>query len=263
MIPFYENKPNSLYCSQSKMNFYPAHLHTNLELLLILDGTAKMMINNVEFTLQKNQLAVIFPNVIHSYISGSADCDAIMLICGTDYLGENFNQMLKYSPKFPVIEENSIHGDVKYAIKSMFTEYKSKTEHNKSSQKALTQLIVSRILPVVELQKNSTALEVDITIKLIRYICDNFKNELSLDLLSHELGVNRYYISRIFTNRIGTSFTDYINNLRIDFSKKLLTTSNFSIQQISDECGFETQRSFNRIFKKFLKMTPMQYRKTH
>ena len=96
--------------------------------------------------------------------------------------------------------------------------------------------------------------------QLISYICGNYRRNVSLDMAAHELGVSRYCISRIFTNKIGVSFSDYINSLRIDFAKKRLKSSDIPISEISIESGFENQRSFNRTFKKFCGKSPKEYR---
>lgn len=260
MIPYYEQKQQHLYGNIASMKFFPPHLHAHLELIYVRQGSVSIDVNGVNYILNENDFAVVFPNTIHSYSTSFIKNETMMLICSPELVGEYFNKMTTYSPKNSIIKKEFIHEDVKYALNSLYNEAKNSPNLNISSKKALTELILSRIFPYLELQKNITSMDGDVASRVISYICDNFKKELSLDIISHELGVNKFYISRIFTNKIGVSFNDYINNLRVDFSKKLLQNSNLPILEVSNECGFETQRTFNRIFKKLAGTTPMEYR---
>lgn len=261
MIPFYEKKTANLYGSLNRCSPFPPHLHMDLELIYVISGHANLQIGTETITLHTNDLAIVFPNTIHSYLGSDEENKVIMLICSSDLLGEYLNRLIKYSPSFPVIYSENIHKDVVYALYSLLNEL----DHIASpislgSQCALTQLILARTLPYLTLIKNTTILESDMTSKVITYICDNFTKPLSLDLLSTELGINKYYISRIFTKKIGISFNDYVNSLRIDYSKKLLTTTDLSILEIANNCGFETQRTYNRIFKGYTQIPPLKYR---
>ncbi|MFI3211773.1 MAG: AraC family transcriptional regulator [Eubacteriales bacterium] len=259
MIPFYEKIPSTLRGGIAKLSSFPPHLHLDLELIYVINGSMNLSIGTDYIKLQQHELAIIFPNTIHSYFDNDNDSTVIMLICGQDLLGEYSNRLLKYSPQIPILHKEKIHKDVSYAIYSLLDEI-TQSEKNLSAQSALTELILSRTLPYLDLYKNTIILEGEITSKLIAYICDNFTKPLSLDFLSTELGINKYYISRVFTNKIKVSFNDYMNSLRINYSKELLTTTSLSILDISNMCGFETQRTFNRIFKNITNTSPLKYR---
>lgn len=263
MIAYYEQKPRDLYGNISRTKTFPPHLHNHTELIYVLQGNLNININGNDHTLLEGDLTVVFPNTIHSYIGSSDDNRTIVLICSSKLCEEYFSKMTKYSANKIVVKKDEIHQDAKYAINSLYNESKNFPDINISSKKALTELILSRVLPVMDLKKNTGVIDGDATSQVITYICDNFKKQLSLDTISHELGINKFYISRIFTNKIGVSFNDYINSLRVDFSKTLLQNTDLPIIEISNECGFETQRTFNRIFKKIVNTTPMEYRKKY
>jgi AraC-like DNA-binding protein len=74
------------------------------------------------------------------------------------------------------------------------------------------------------------------------------------------MGISRYYLSRTFSEKLQTSFPNYLNSLRVDLAKNLLESGDQDILQICYECGFESQRTFNRVFKNTCGITPREYR---
>ena len=59
------------------------------------------------------------------------------------------------------------------------------------------------------------------------------------------------------------SYNQHVNSYRLNHAGYLLHNSDLSVLEISEECGFDSLRTFNRNFKDFYKMTPVQYKKTH
>ena len=96
---------------------------------------------------------------------------------------------------------------------------------------------------------------------VISYISEHFCEPLSLEILSKELGVCRFYLSRIFTQVLHTGFHEYVNTLRIDQAKKLLENTRDSILDVAIQCGFQNQQTFNRVFKEICGITPSAFRK--
>jgi AraC-like DNA-binding protein len=88
---------------------------------------------------------------------------------------------------------------------------------------------------------------------------------LSLDKLSDELNISTGKLSTLINLYSGKNFSDYINSLRIEDAKKLLTNPDFeryTIVSIGLECGFNSKSTFYTAFKKFTGQTPVKYRKT-
>lgn len=94
-----------------------------------------------------------------------------------------------------------------------------------------------------------------------RFIQKNFREKLTLEMVSAHVFMNPQYFSRVFKKEVGLSYTDYVNNLRIQYACKLLETSDFPSYRISNECGFNDPSYFNRVFFKQMKTTPNKYRK--
>jgi AraC-like DNA-binding protein len=92
-----------------------------------------------------------------------------------------------------------------------------------------------------------------------------FRDEtISLQSLSEKLSIPPYRLSQIINEKLGKSFSDFINTYRIEEAKRLLTHPRWAEQKILSiafEVGFNTKAAFNYVFKKYTGMTPTQYKK--
>lgn len=100
----------------------------------------------------------------------------------------------------------------------------------------------------------------EITKKAIRYISQNFSKSLTLDEVADHVHLNPAYFSTLFKQSTGSSFKEYLNMVRIEESKRLLSNTDYSIIDISLATGFEDQSYFSKVFKKYTGLTPKQYR---
>lgn len=104
----------------------------------------------------------------------------------------------------------------------------------------------------------------DIDTTIIKYIENNYTyTDLSINYLADYFHMNPSTISLTIKNALGTGFHQYISLLRVNKAKELLLTSDKSINEICDECGFASQQTFYRTFKKITGVTTSEFRKTH
>ena len=94
------------------------------------------------------------------------------------------------------------------------------------------------------------------------YLDKHFAENITLDTLSEESGMNKYYLVHSFTKKYIRSPISYLNEKRIDESKKLLENTDYSIAEISKLIGFSSQSYFSQAFKKKTLMTPNEYRRS-
>ncbi len=89
------------------------------------------------------------------------------------------------------------------------------------------------------------------------------KKDLKIDDLVKEIGSNRTYVSNYINRTYNCSFSEYTNNLRVEYAKTLLSklAKGTKLSQIADEVGFANEQSFYRNFKKFVGMTPAEWAK--
>ena len=95
---------------------------------------------------------------------------------------------------------------------------------------------------------------------MIHYIHKNYKQELSLDMLGGEFGMNGVYLGQIFKKEVGIPLTEYVNRNRIEYSKTLLSDTDLAIKSIAIYSGIPDIQYFTRMFKRITGMTPKAYR---
>lgn len=96
--------------------------------------------------------------------------------------------------------------------------------------------------------------------KLMKYINDNYKGEISLTGAAQELHMNSNYVSQLFKKEAGVTFIHYITQKRLEDAKELLGTTQKPLTDIALDVGFNDTFHFIKTFKKFTGMTPGQYR---
>ena len=95
----------------------------------------------------------------------------------------------------------------------------------------------------------------------VNYINENFQSRLTLSDIAERFHLNPSYFSKRFKTVIGTGFKEYINNLRITKSEKMLLETNKNITEIAFECGFENSNYYGDAFKQKNGVSPTEYRK--
>jgi AraC-like DNA-binding protein/ligand-binding sensor protein len=98
--------------------------------------------------------------------------------------------------------------------------------------------------------------------KAHRYIWENFSRKISLDEISKAAGLSAPYFSSVFKEEMGENLSIYLNRLRVEKAANLLIETRNSLNVIAELCGFEDQSWFSKIFKKYIGVSPGQYRKT-
>lgn len=96
--------------------------------------------------------------------------------------------------------------------------------------------------------------------KAIDYINNNYTNPITLCQLSNYLNINRCYFCSIFKKETGKTFSQFLNELRIEKSKHLLSEQNSSILDIALSVGFNNQNYYTILFKKLNNITPFEFR---
>ncbi len=101
----------------------------------------------------------------------------------------------------------------------------------------------------------------DILHKAVNYLRENLSEKLTLEDLAAHVGLSRSYLSTIIKSELGMSFTDYLNQMRIDRSKELLLDPKLSLAEIAGLVGYGDQSYFTKKFAQQAGMSPGQYRK--
>jgi two-component system response regulator YesN len=92
------------------------------------------------------------------------------------------------------------------------------------------------------------------------YIEANLEYKIDITMLADIFHYNEKYLGRMFKRKTGYTFSEYINQRRIERGREMLLKNNDTVINISSKVGFNNVTYFNRQFKRFYGMTPSEYR---
>ncbi|WP_170110144.1 helix-turn-helix domain-containing protein [Peribacillus acanthi] len=98
--------------------------------------------------------------------------------------------------------------------------------------------------------------------KVIEYIKCNFMKEITISEAAGLANFSPTYFSRLFKKETGRSFVEFVTFIRLQRAIWMLRHTNHTIEQISDDLGFNTPNYFSSIFKKYAGLAPSDYRAT-
>ncbi|WP_254450373.1 response regulator transcription factor [Cohnella herbarum] len=96
--------------------------------------------------------------------------------------------------------------------------------------------------------------------KVKKYLADQYRNDLKAFEVAAWLKITPSYFSYIFKQGTGKSFSEYMNELRIEHAKQLLTTTQDKVFEIAEQVGYKEYKYFVTVFKTYTGMTPKDYR---
>lgn len=99
--------------------------------------------------------------------------------------------------------------------------------------------------------------------KTLEYMETNYMHRLTLSSISANVNLSSSYLCRIFKSEVGTSITNYLNNLRVRKAATLIKENNLSMKEISALVGIDDQLYFSRLFKKCMGISPSEYGKKY
>lgn len=103
-------------------------------------------------------------------------------------------------------------------------------------------------------------LEPDGIRKSREFITSNLSQELNLDKVANVANMSAAHFCRMFKKATGMNFSEYVNRLRIEKAKQLMSSTGLSISQVAYEVGFNSVTHFNRTFRKITGATPTEFR---
>ena len=124
----------------------------------------------------------------------------------------------------------------------------------KNLAKDLIESYSNSLLDALSFSKN------DLIDKALKIINKEYMKGLTLEDLAKKLHLSKNYLCSLFKEETGFTFCQYLNTLKTNKAKKLLTEDKKSLEYISYECGFSSQAHFTMTFKKYTGKTPKEYK---
>ena len=183
------------------------------------------------------------------------NCEQIKPVAVSEYDSTLVHSVEGLSPldKMIHIEDMESERDTFLGLASIFTS--AEGEYRAQGSAVLKQIILKMMETVDENALPSRMVEA-----LDKYIRDNAGDDISNTEIGAIFGYHPFYISKVLKDRKGTTLRQYIIAYRLKLAKKLLTESGKSVNEVSEECGFNDPSYFTKTFKNAFGMTPKEFR---
>ena len=238
--------------------------------LLCIQGECTVHIHLDQFKITKHSLLIIFPGVFFQIIQKTKNCRFVFLAFSSDLI--HSSRLFSFSIEFtPYIFERPILSLTQKAgrlLEDYFmllirsSHMAPELLNREQATLAYTQLIlgVGSLFKKRPEKHNKRNRDQGIIKTLIRIVINDYKKERSIRYYADKVHLSAQYLSSTIKKMTGKTLTDIISNLVIHDAKAKLRTTELTIQDISDSLNFPDVSSFGKYFKRYVGVTPTQYR---
>ncbi len=262
----YEHSLPELKAGIAKSAECVAHMHAHFEILYVRKEIVPVMICGNIYTLHPGDCAVILPEMVHNHMNGDEHNEIFLAVCAP-HLAGHYEETIKLNfAESPIIRNKTLPEIASFLLDTLAKQLDTHTVYTRHEFEitiSTFQLFFAYILPLLNLRKRKDSDASGLTQCIMDYISQNSKRKLTLEIVSEELGISKYKISKVFTNQLQMNFNQYLNQLRINTAKKLLTSTDTSVTTICYESGFSAVRTFNTAFFQITGLSPKEYRQKH
>ncbi len=235
------------------------HLHAHLELVYLRDGSSMCHADGKECLARGGDVFVAFPNQIHYYLDIERPQHDI-IIFSADFCPDLAKTLRSLIPAVPVIERARVPASFGEQIEKIRAAQADPSPYAQAEVRAYMTLLLCSLLPLLQPEKPRAGYDGNLLKKVVAYCYENYHEDISLEHAESVLGISRFYISRLFREKLHIGFKEYINSLRIQSACEMLKNTEKSITDIAYDAGFGTPRTFNRCFIQAKGVCPREYR---
>ncbi len=253
----------NLLIRKKKLHDYDLHWHDCFEIELILSGTAVQSLNGITQTLGPGDIYLLNPTDFHSVKSNGAEVFNIMF--SETLLDDELLQ------KILNVEKNILfHLDAKEfvnavsLISQMVDEFDHSTGYSETYIKNLLECLFIILLRKYDFEfSGSTDKNISGIRKAVLFMHSHFRENPSMATAAEVAGFNMNYFSSLFHKITGKTYKEYLTELKLEYSKKLVLSGQLSISEICYASGFNSLPNFLKSFKLRFGVSPGNMRKTH
>ncbi|NCA93509.1 AraC family transcriptional regulator [bacterium] len=241
------------------------HSHHHYEFYFLEKGERSFFIESTLYLVKENTVVLVPPFVMHKTEGGPFSR------INVDFLDDIFynreKAILLELTKIIVFPLNTDNGRmIKEILHTMLLNADTPNILNKD---ALI-LCIKALIGCLYLLRSTTSKAEKITaigkikpntLKIIKYINENFRSKLTIEMLAKEFSLSESCLSKTFKRETGYNVSEFILNTRINEAKHLLGSTKLSVNDIAEELGFSSANYFGLIFKQKAGVSPLTYRK--
>lgn len=242
---------------KDRKNVDVGNWHENIELLYFTKGHATVTSDDLRVEVEPEDIAIINANRIHTISADEVHHYYCLIIdrafCLSNHLDTN---MISFAPKIRDAEISAL-------IEEIAGEYFGDSPYRVQMMRAAALKIISLLCRRHSADNNEPYIgppHLSAVKRAIGYISAKYDERLTLDIIAEASGLSKYYLAREFHKVTGCTVVSYVNLVRCNMAKRLLSESEESIEGIARSCGFGNFSYFSKVFLKNVGMRPSDYR---
>lgn len=263
-----------LHAWKGKGFSFPAHWHEELEWVFVTSGVLQVKVNNHLYQVKENESIFLGMNHVHQYIE-ETPCTFVMMkfnlrvLEGMHLDMESYGfllSMFHHTHLFNASYSKTFREQLGKAMVEICEEIESELQGFKYGilhvmYQVLTLLLREGCLNeiVVELEAHNRPNHM-VTFAL-SYIEKNYNKPLTLEDMAKAIHLSKNYFSKVFKAHTGMSFMQCLRAYRLQKARELLVETDWTVMDIALQCGFNSIKTFNRLFVKSLGVSPTKYRR--
>jgi YesN/AraC family two-component response regulator len=251
------------------------HFHSECQLVYIVSGTGTRIIGDSVESYQEGDLAFVGPNVPHVWYSKTSPNQeenmaiSVALYINPITVAENLKPFIDTQTLAAFFEQSARGISIVGAKREMISTILEESVHQKEVPLLASFLKIIELLMDSEdivwlndasLLKTYSSKNQGRVSKLMQFIQDNFRTEITLEQAGSVANLQMHSFCRFFKQLTHHTFSDFLNEVRIGFACKLLQQTDLPVTQVAYECGYSNISYFNRTFKKIQGISPRDYR---
>jgi len=253
------------------MNSRTPHLHSDIEICLVLNGSVRIITRTGEFVLEEGMLCLF-----NSFEAHELKCDkesALVLsyqispgFC-KDYFPQLKNIEFEATDCHAVMTPQQSEAVRKCMTDTALTYFHSEYAYELRCFSAVNEIfyLLLKSLPFQTIEEDEYQIRKKRNARMrriIHYIEEHFTEKIHLSQIAAGEGISTTYLSHLFHESLNISFQDYVNNLRFEKAVVLLSDGDLKLLDISIESGFSDIKYLNRMFVQKYGFLPKEYRRT-
>ena len=232
-------------------NHFHAHFHSTIELVYVEKGVLAAMQDGVTTQVPAGHLIVNSSYMVHSYDTPEA---SRIIVCTIPQSAAPALRTLLVRKRFAQsIVETSCIPECCQILRIMAD---PANRPNTILVNALAEALLALLTERIGLTDSVSDDENDLVRRILIYLQEHASEPISLSQVASAFGYSAGRFSHIFNDRIGCSFTRYVNNLRCYKARRMLTENDMTLLDVAAACGFSSMRTFHRVYKDFSGETP-------
>lgn len=241
------------------------HYHQNIELLYVLEGSLRVILDESDHLLQSKDFFVVNANTKHALQSDASVfyvCLHINFILLNHYLDMNRVIFMCDSQALNDTQKQGISSLLDQILSNYFSRSGVSLIPLNSLYYALLHQIAANCIVYADDIRFQTRKSVEQARlnEITNYVYMNYKSDIRLSDLAGQLYLSPTYLSKYVKSRLNMNFVDYVNSIRLYHAVSELRSSDKKITNIAIDNGFPNITAFNHAFKKFYDMTPTEFR---